>query len=85
MLRGDDDTIVGAAMLQDELVAALRKMGFARRKEVFTPHKTLLYDARHLDEQAVEEASWTVREFTLVCSLRGRHRHVTLARWQLRG
>ena len=85
VLRGGDDTIVGAAMLQSELVAALRKIGFARRKEAFTPHMTLLYDARHLGEQAIEEASWTVREFALVCSLRGRHRHVTLARWPLRG
>jgi len=84
VLRGDD-TLAGVMMLHDELVAALRRIGFARRNEVFTPHMTLLYDRRDLGEQAVEEIRWMVREIMLVCSLRGRHRHVPLGRWPLQG
>jgi RNA 2',3'-cyclic 3'-phosphodiesterase len=84
VLRGDD-TLAGVEMLHNELVAAMRKIGFIRRKPAFTPHMTLLYDHRDLGEQAVEEVCWTVREFVLICSLWGRHRHVPLARWPLRG
>jgi len=84
VLRGDD-TLAGVMMLREELVAALRGIGFARRKDTFTPHMTLLYDRRDLGEQLVEEARWTVREFVLICSLRGRRRHLLLGRWPLRG
>jgi 2'-5' RNA ligase len=46
----------------------------------FTPHVTLLYDARSVDEYPVEPVVWTVAEFVLVHSLKG-HRH--LKRWCL--
>jgi 2'-5' RNA ligase len=81
-----DDGVAGLTIFQHELVAALRKIGFARRREpAYNPHVTLLYDECPIPEQAVEEIGWTVREFVLVRSLRGQSRHLPLARWPLRG
>jgi 2'-5' RNA ligase len=50
-----------------------------------TPHVTLLYDKRIVDEHPIEPVSWTVLEYMLVHSLRGQKKHNELARWQLRG
>ena len=62
--------------------AALTRRGLRRPANAnFTPHVTLLYDARSADEHPVEPVVWTVAEFVLVHSLRG-HQHV--ARWCLR-
>jgi 2'-5' RNA ligase len=49
-------------------------------KTNFTPHVTLLYDARSAEEYPVLPISWTVREFVLIHSANG---HVPLARWPL--
>ena len=46
----------------------------------FTPHVTLLYDARDVDEYPIEPIGWTVKEFVLIRSLNG-HKH--LVRWPL--
>jgi RNA 2',3'-cyclic 3'-phosphodiesterase len=79
-----DDGVEGLRMFQHELIAALRKIRFARRKErPYNPHVTLMYYEGEIAEQAVEEIRWTVREFVLVRSLHGQSRHLTLARWRL--
>jgi 2'-5' RNA ligase len=83
VLRGGDETLIGAMMLQEELTASLSKIYPVRPRKAFTPHMTLLYDWIGLSERVVEEICWTVREVVLVCSLRGRHRHITLGRWPL--
>jgi 2'-5' RNA ligase len=49
----------------------------------FTPHVTLLYDERGVDEQPIEPISWRVGEFVLVRSLYGQTKHIHLARWHL--
>jgi 2'-5' RNA ligase len=59
----------------------LRK--FARSS--FTPHMTLLYDPCTIKPRAIDPVRWTMTEFVLVDSLRGQTKHITLARWQLRG
>ena len=46
----------------------------------FSPHVTLLYDARAAEEYPIEPISWMVNEFVLIRSLRG---HDCLARWPL--
>jgi len=46
---------------------------------------TLLYDSCALQARTIDPVRWTMTEFVLVDSLRGRTRHVPLARWQLRG
>ena len=46
----------------------------------FTPHVTLLYDARGVEEYPIEPISWIAREFVLIRSIKG---HDCLARWPL--
>lgn len=49
----------------------------------FRPHMTLCYEAGALPERYIEPVTWTVREFVLIESLHGRHRHVERGRWAL--
>jgi 2'-5' RNA ligase len=85
VLTGDDG-VVGLTRLYSSLCTALRTVGFRPdASSAFTPHVTLLYDARRINEQFIEPIGWTVREFVLVLSLIGRTKHVPLDRWQLRG
>jgi RNA 2',3'-cyclic 3'-phosphodiesterase len=78
------DGVAGLRTLRHELVAALRKIGFARRKEApYEPHITLFYYEGEGADQTVEPIRWTVREFVLVRSLWGQGRHLPLARWPL--
>jgi RNA 2',3'-cyclic 3'-phosphodiesterase len=83
VLRGDDG-VVGLTMLHQSLGSAMRTVGLKARLD-FTPHVTLLYDDRRIDEQAIEPIIWTVHEFILVRSLIGRTKHIPLGRWQLHG
>ncbi|OCK59631.1 RNA 2',3'-cyclic phosphodiesterase [Bradyrhizobium sp. LMTR 3] len=63
------------------LGVAMARRGLRRLASTnFTPHVTLLYDARSVDEYPIEPVAWTVTEFVLVHSQRG-HQH--LARWCL--
>jgi 2'-5' RNA ligase len=63
------------------LCAALTRRGMRRLANTnFTPHVTLLYDARDVDEYPIEPIGWTVKEFVLIRSLNG-HEH--LVRWPL--
>ena len=67
---------------RDMLGAALARKGLGRRANTnFTPHVTLLYDMRDVEEHPIEPIGWTVREFVLIRSLHG---HVYLGRWPLR-
>ena len=63
------------------LGAAMTRRGLRRLANTnFTPHVTLLYDARGVDEYPIEPIGWKVTEFVLVRSLNG-HEH--LVRWPL--
>jgi RNA 2',3'-cyclic 3'-phosphodiesterase len=69
--------------LRQMLGAAMTKKGLRWLVNAeFTPHVTLLYDKRNVEEQPIEPISWTVTEFVLTHSMRG---HIHLARWPLRG
>lgn len=64
------------------LAAAMTRAGLRRRANTnFTPHVTLLYDARDVEEHPIASIRWTVGEFVLIHSMRG---HVQLGRWPLR-
>jgi RNA 2',3'-cyclic 3'-phosphodiesterase len=64
------------------LATAMTQEGLRRRANTnFTPHVTLLYDARDVEEHPIAPIGWTVREFVLIHSMRG---HVHLGRWPLR-
>jgi 2'-5' RNA ligase len=81
VLRGDEGTL-GLEMLCQSLGASLRLMGLKARWN-FTPHVTLLYTHRRVGERCIEPISWTIRDFSLVLSLRGKTKYIVLDRWQL--
>jgi RNA 2',3'-cyclic 3'-phosphodiesterase len=63
------------------LGAALAQRGLRRLANTgFTPHVTLLYDARGVEEYPVLPVLWTVKEFVLIHSMRG---HDCRMRWRL--
>jgi RNA 2',3'-cyclic 3'-phosphodiesterase len=74
------DTLDRLKSLGHALDAAVAESGMARRmRRDFTPHVTLLYGDRAVEEYPVAPIRWTVSEFVLIHSLQG-HRH--LARWR---
>jgi RNA 2',3'-cyclic 3'-phosphodiesterase len=76
-----DEGLQGLSGFRRVLGAAMTRNGLRRRAaKDFTPHVTLLYDQREVEEQPIEPISWTVRDFVLVHSRQG---HVHLARWPL--
>jgi 2'-5' RNA ligase len=80
-----DDGVAGITRLHDELVTAMRRVGFVWRSEPdIRPHLTLLYDGHKIAGQNIDEIGWTAREFLLVHSPRGQSRHLELARFPLR-
>ena len=81
VLRGGGD-VDGIVMFHHALGVAMRKSGISAGSQ-FTPHITLLYDGRRVEEQFIEPIRWTVRDFVLVHSLRGRTMHIPLERWHL--
>ncbi len=81
VLRGDDG-IVGLEMLYQSLGMSMRMAGFKTRP-AFTPHVTLIYSHRPVSERSIEPITWTVREFSLVLSLRGKTKYILLDRWPL--
>ena len=53
------------------LGAAMMRRGLRRVANTnFTPHVTLLYDARSVDEHPIEPIVWTVTEFVLIRSVK---------------
>jgi 2'-5' RNA ligase len=75
-----DDTSDRLKSLGHLLGAAIAEKGMGRRAvKDFTPHVTLLYGEREIDEYPVEPIRWTVNEFVLIHSLQG---HAHLARWR---
>ncbi|HEY1391872.1 MAG TPA: 2'-5' RNA ligase family protein [Methylibium sp.] len=84
VLQGSGEGLAGVLAFQQALGEALKNAGLGRWVAPrFTPHVTLLYDDRRVDEEAIEPIRWTVREFVLVDSLLGRTQHVPLERWPL--
>jgi len=79
---GDEAALVTFHRL---LGGAMKNAGFRRIASRFTPHMTLLYGDRTVVQRSIDAIQWTVRDFVLIRSLRGRAKHIHLARWSLRG
>jgi RNA 2',3'-cyclic 3'-phosphodiesterase len=80
-----DEGVIGLMMLYSSLRNAMHKTGLRPETSNFTPHVTMLYDARRIGEQSVEPISWAVNEIVLVLSFTGQTKYHWLGRWQLRG
>lgn len=75
----------GLRKFHAQLGSTLKNAGFKRIQKSFTPHVTLLYDIRLVPETPVPPVSWTVRNFALVHSPRGKSRHDEIASFELAG
>lgn len=81
VLMGDDGLDRLKSFRRTLGIALARKgLRYLARKD-FTPHVTLLYADRNVEEHPVVPIRWTVNEFVLIHSMHG---HVHLARWPLR-
>ncbi len=84
MLLRPSDGAAALHLLHEKLTEALVRAGMRRWLAWnFNPHVTLSYGACAVHERAVEPVSWTVRDFGLIESLYGRHRHIERGRWML--
>jgi 2'-5' RNA ligase len=81
VLRGGDG-VDGIVMFHHALSVAMRKSGLSAGSQI-KPHITLLYGRRRVEEQFIEPIRWTVRDFVLVHSRRGRTMHIPLEQWRL--
>ena len=79
-----EDDIPELIAFQRALGHAIQKRGLGRAKPQYTPHVTMLYDERAVEDHAIEPVRWTVRDFVLVHSLRGQSQYNILGRWPLR-
>jgi len=81
VLRGEDGLkpLIG---FQQEVAAQMAHAGFAVTRN-YTPHITLLWTDRCVEEYPIAPIGWTVRDFVLVMSLVGQARHVHIDRWRL--
>jgi 2'-5' RNA ligase len=69
---------------RQSLTAALIKAGLRRQiVPTFNPHITLSYDPSDAPLMFIEPIRWTVREFRLVESLLGQHKHIERGVWPL--
>jgi 2'-5' RNA ligase len=67
---------------QRSLGESMAKAGLGKYVEKnFTPHVTLLYDDRRVDEHPIEPIRWVVKDFVLIHSLLGETKHTVLGRW----
>lgn len=79
VLRGGEGAL---PEFREMLRARMQHAGFAVDRS-FTPHVTLLWADRCVEEYPIAPIVWTVREFVLVASLQGYSRHIDVARWPL--
>jgi len=83
VLRGDGG-LARLMAFQQALGVELKKTGLHRFVgPQFTPHVTLLYDARLVPEEPLDPVGWPVTEFVLLHSLLGQTRYIELGRWSL--
>jgi RNA 2',3'-cyclic 3'-phosphodiesterase len=72
-------------LLRQALSREMRRRGVpCDAKSSYTPHMTLCYDRKTVEERAVAPVRWMVREFVLIHSHYGRASHKPLGTWKLR-
>jgi len=84
LLRASDGS-AALRVFRQTLGAALIKAGQRRRVDsTFNPHMTLSYDFSDVPERLIDPISWTARQFILIESLLGEHRHIERGCWSIR-
>ena len=73
-----DNAALGQALKQNGLGSAAHDL------DDFTPHVTLLRDAKAAKAQKIDPMTWQVADFVLVQSLLGKTTHIHLGRWPLK-
>jgi 2'-5' RNA ligase len=81
VLRGEDG-LEPLSEFRDTLCGRMLHAGFGVARS-FTPHVTLLWADRCVEDYPIAPIAWTVREFVLTASLQGYCRHIDVARWSL--
>ena len=82
LVLGGGDGLSPLTALRQELAATMRQAGFAVPQS-FTPHVTLLWADRCVEENPIAPVEWQVTDFVLTLSLEGLSRHIHLGRWPL--
>ena len=80
-----EDDIPELIALQRDLGHAIQQRGLDRATPQYVPHLTLMHDERAIEDHAIEPIRWTVQDFVLVHSLRGKGQYNILGRWSLDG
>jgi RNA 2',3'-cyclic 3'-phosphodiesterase len=81
VLRGKEG-LGPLAEFRESLRARMLRAGLGVERG-FTPHVTLLWADRCVEEYPIAPIAWTVREFVLTLSVQGYCRHIDVARWPL--
>jgi 2'-5' RNA ligase len=81
VLRGGGK-LAPLSAFRDALTAQMQRAGFDVAPS-FTPHITLLWADRCVDDYPIAPIAWTVRDFVLTASVQGYCCHIEVARWPL--
>ena len=81
VLRGDEG-LEPLSEFRETLRIHMCEAGFKVERS-FTPHVTLLWADRLVEDYPIAPITWTVRDFVLTASFRGLSHHEDVARWQL--
>lgn len=83
LLRASDK-LAALRDFRQALSHALVKAGLRRHIAMtFNPHVTLSYDFSDVPEMPIQPISWSVRDFVLVESLLGQHKHIGRGVWPI--
>ncbi len=82
VLRGSDEDVSSLISFQRKLAARMRRVGL-QVEAGFTPHVTLMWADRCIEEYPIAPIAWTVQEFVLTIIFQGISRHIHVARWPL--
>jgi 2'-5' RNA ligase len=78
------DKLAALRDFRQALTNALVKAGLRRHIAMtFHPHVTLSYDFSNVPEMPIQPISWRVRDFVLIESLLGQHKHIRRGVWPL--
>jgi 2'-5' RNA ligase len=82
LVLGGDNGLAPLKTFRQDLREQMLRAGFMVPQS-YTPHVTMMWADRCVDENPIAPIGWQVRDLVLVLSLRGFGRHYTAGRWSL--